>query len=140
MTKVNKFKQGDSSFKKSQPKIQSAKTFKSHQGPSKGSGLPNLSQLKQNLIEGLERKKKVDSHYRDHLTTLKEKTKGLTSMESYATAAVTQSSNFETSNLYSEIPKDIEDESDPNAKQMAQSRRAFYKELKKVIDNADVVL
>jgi nuclear GTP-binding protein len=43
-------------------------------------------------------------------------------------------------NSYSEIPKDIEDENDPNAKQMAQSRRAFYKELKKVIDNADVVL
>jgi nuclear GTP-binding protein len=29
---------------------------------------------------------------------------------------------------------------DPNARQMSQSRRAFYKELKKVIDHSDVVL
>ena len=29
---------------------------------------------------------------------------------------------------------------DPNARQMGQSRRAYYKELKKVLENSDVVL
>jgi ribosome biogenesis GTPase A len=58
-------------------------------------------------------------------------------MDQYATHAKNVSKSY--GDTYTPIEKDTEDV-DPNARQMGQSRRAFYKELKKVIDTADVVL
>lgn len=91
MTKLNKFKNaaaGGSGFKKSSSessKVSTHTNFKKEKevrnfnndgvkGGSKSSGLPNLAHLKQQMIEGLERKKKLETNYREHLETLKTQT------------------------------------------------------------------
>ena len=48
-------------------------------------------------------------------------------------------SKFEIENPDGVVEK-AEEDMDPNEKQMAQSRKAYYRELKKVLEEADVII
>lgn len=53
---------------------------------SKGMGIPNLYPYKNEMLDQLERKEKLDSEYRDHINSLRKAQKTLPqgTMESYA--------------------------------------------------------
>lgn len=92
------------------------------------------------MIENLERKTKLDASTKDHLQDLKTQTYQSQQAGASIQDFAAQARNLTSSHVdYVPIAKNDE-EVDPNTRQMGQSRRAFYKELKKVIDTADVVL
>jgi ribosome biogenesis GTPase A len=58
-------------------------------------------------------------------------------MDSYIQNVDEQARKFQISNPEGETK--AEADMDPNERQMAQSRKAYYKELKKVLEESDVI-
>ena len=60
-------------------------------------------------------------------------------MDAYLASVRSQQAKFETENPDGEDKGDLKD-MDPNERQMIQSRKAYYRELQKVLEAADVVI
>ena len=94
--------------------------------------LPNLKMHKQSIKEDLERKQRLnDSRTLDKLNN-KQK---FGDLESLMNSAQQKNQEFETDMKDREI-----EVKDADLRQMGQSRKAFYRELKKVIEASDVVI
>lgn len=91
----------------------------------------------------MERKGNMDDYKRSQLMTLKMKDKGFQkqqmNMSNYLNSVQTMASKFEIENPNGVTEEVIDGITDPNDRQMAQSRKAYYKELKKVIEASDVI-
>ncbi len=94
---------------------------------SKGVGIPNLYPYKNEMLDQLERKEKLDDEYRLHLLALKKAQKTLPhgTMESYAQSVQAQVLQFETDTAGQLRPEEIRQaellmesvgELDPNAR------------------------
>jgi len=113
-------------------------------------GIPNLYPHKNEMLDAIERKEAIDAEMREHAKSLRNAQNSLPkgTLASYAESVQAKVLQFEDKNgtLTAEEIKQAEDLMKmtgeiPNVdRQMAQSRRAYYKELKKVIDASDVVL
>ena len=116
-------------------------------------GLPNLFPHKEAMMDQLERKQNMDKEMLDQIKSLRNAKKTLPTgtLENYAAAIQAKVINYEeekkqnglTEGEISEATKlmvSVGEIEDPNARQMAQSRKAYYKELKKVIEASDVII
>ena len=104
-------------------------------------------------MDALERKQNMDKEMAEQLKTLREAKKTLPrgTLENYAAQVQAKVLNFEEekklTNLTdaeireaTQLMVDVGEIDDPNARQMAQSRKAYYRELKKVIEASDVII
>lgn len=89
----------------------------------------------------MERRTNLDGYQRERLMQLKakEEIKPKRDMASYLQSVQSQQAKFEIGNPDGVAEEDIKN-MDPNERQMMQSRKAYYRELKKVLEAADVVL
>ena len=119
----------------------------------KNPGLPNLFPHKEEMIDALERKNNMDKELQEQLKQLRHAKKSLPggTIENYAAAVKAKVINYEEEKKIAGLTDaEIREATslmvksgeidDPNAKQMAQSRKAYYRELKKVIEASDVVI
>lgn len=98
----------------------------------------------------MERKDKLEEEIKEQIKTMRNSKKNLPqgSMENYAAQVKAKLVEFEgPTGALSKAELDqaeelmrISGEIDPNARQAGQSKRAYHKELKKVIELADVVI
>jgi len=100
------------------------------------------------MIEKLQNKSKIPDYLKSQLDTLNEKTlqkcvQGM-SNSAYAQAADKLKQSYEMENGFAVNTEFLKSDDildvDHNARQMLQTRRAFYKELSKVVETADVIL
>lgn len=119
----------------------------------KNPGLPNLFPHKEEMMDALERKNNMDKELQAQLKQLRHAKKSLPggTIENYAAAVKAKVINFEEEKKIAGLTEaEIREATnlmvksgeidDPNHKQMAQSRKAYYRELKKVIEASDVVI
>ena len=116
-------------------------------------GLPNLFPYKEEMMDALERKQNMEKEMAEQLKELRKAKKTLPggTLENYAAQVNARVTSFEEENKMTGLSEaeireatslmvsqgEIED---PNSRQMAQSRKAYYRELKKVIEAADVII
>eukprot|EP00347_Sterkiella_histriomuscorum_P021384 403334160 len=106
----------------------------------KDMGLPNLKIQKQELLDQIERKQRMDQQTREHMTNIQEKRNGL-DMAQYLSKVQTQQNQYEEVKKYETVNNDDGMvDTDPNARSMNQSKKAYAKELKKVIEASDVII
>jgi len=104
--------------------------------------LPNLGALKKEQIKQLENKANLDPLQREKLIGLKLKSvlgKPKRDMSSFLMDIQAKATKFEGENPDG-VNKADDKDIDPNERQMAQSRKAYYRELKKVIEESDVIM
>ena len=119
----------------------------------KSPGIPNLYPYKEELLDAMERREKISEQLQDQLKELRAAKKALPygNLENYAAAVNAKVEQYEEETKMGGLTKSELEEAtnlmvkageidDPNLRQMAQSRRAYFKELKKVIEAADVVV
>jgi nuclear GTP-binding protein len=89
----------------------------------------------------MERKTNMDGYQKEKLMALKAKEiiKPKRDMASYLQNVAQLQAKFEDANPEGITEQDMKD-MDPNERQMIQSRKAYYRELKKVLEASDVVL
>ena len=115
--------------------------------------MPNLFPQKEEMLEALERKQNVDAEMAKQLKELRAAQKKLPggTMENYAAQVRAKVLNYEEEKKIGGLTEAEMAEAtnlmvkageidDPNLRQMAQSRKAYYRELKKVIEASDVVI
>ena len=119
----------------------------------KNPGLPNLFPHKEEMLIALERKQNMEKELLDQVKALRSAKKTLPggTLENYAASVQAKVINYEEEKKMAGLTEgeireatslmakagEIED---PNARQMSQSRKAYYRELKKVIEASDVVI
>jgi len=116
-------------------------------------GLPNLYPHKEAMLDQLERKQNMDKELLEQIKSLRNAKKTLPSgtLENYAAAVQAKVINYEEEKKTSGLTDGEINEAtklmvksgeieDPNARQMGQSRKAYYRELKKVIEASDVII
>jgi len=109
--------------------------------------VPNIYPYKEELMNALERKEKMEEEEKQRLkATLKGDKKKAASIEGFIQEVKGKVERFEEDKkimyggLTEEEFKEAERLLDPNAKSMQQSKKAYVRELKKVVEQADVVL
>jgi seryl-tRNA synthetase len=116
-------------------------------------GIPNLAPFKEEMLDAMERKMNMDKEMEQHIKELRNASRTLPqgTLENYAANVQAKVNRFEEETkkggLTDQEIKDatnlmvkVGEINDPEARKMAQSRRAYYKELKKVVDAADVLI
>ena len=116
-------------------------------------GIPNLFPFKEQMLDQMERKMNMDREMEAQLKDLRNATRTLPSgsLENYAAEVNAKVLQFEEETKKGGLTDaEIRDATnlmiksgeinDPEARKMAQSRRAYYKELKKVVDASDVII
>jgi nuclear GTP-binding protein len=113
----------------------------------KGAGIPNIYPFKEELLNQLERKENLDKEMKEQLKSLAMANSQLPkgSMEHYAAIVQAKVEKFEDEEkkyggLTEEELREAESIIDPNARAMSQSKKAYAKELKKVVEASDVVI
>ncbi len=112
----------------------------------KGAGVPNIYPYKEELLNQLERKENLDAEQKEHLRALAQANQQMPrgSLEHYAQTVQAKVEQFEEEKkfggLTEEELREAENIIDPNAKSMNQSKKAFAKELKKVVEASDVLI
>ena len=120
----------------------------------KALGLPNLFPHKEEMMDQLERKANMDKEMKEKIKTLRSAQKHLPvgTMQNYAALVQAKVTSYEeekkmhghlTESEIKEAEKlmvETGEIQDPNNRQMAQSRKAYYKELKKVVEASDVLI
>ncbi|CDW83179.1 guanine nucleotide-binding 3-like [Stylonychia lemnae] len=107
----------------------------------KDAGLPNLQPKKKDLVDQIERKQRIDQETKHHLKEIQDKRPQPKDLNQFMKHVQAQQSHYE------EVKKLVEEENvdgmvdnDPNTKSMNQSKKAYAKELKKVIEASDVIV
>ena len=119
----------------------------------KNPGIPNLFPEKEAMLNAMERKENMDAAQQENIKLLKAGNKHLPQGD---LAAYAQEAHGKVIHYEEEVNKfggmteaELQEaealmketgELDPNSRSMAQSRRAYIKELKKVCDAADVII
>lgn len=112
----------------------------------KGAGIPNIYPYKEELMNQIERKENMDKEMKEHLKMVahanSQMPKG--SLEHYAQSVQAKVEQFEeekrVGGLTEEEIREAESIIDPNARAMHQSKKAYAKELKKVVEASDVII
>ena len=112
----------------------------------KNNGIPNIFPYKEELMNQLERKENLDKETKERLKALAQANNQMPkgTLENYATQVnakveqYTEEKKF--GGLTEEELREAESIVDPNARQMNQSKKAYAKELKKVVEASDVVI
>jgi len=120
----------------------------------KNPGIPNLFPEKEAMLNAIQRKTNMDAAQEENARLLKAGNKHLPhgDLAAYAQEAQGKVITFqegEEAKYGGMTPAELAEaeslmketgELDPNSRQMAQSRRAYIKELKKVVEAADVII
>ena len=119
----------------------------------KGPGIPNLFSQKEEMLEALERKQNLNAELKGSLDSLRSAQKKLPdgTMGEFAAQVRAKVINYEEEKKMGGLTDaEIREATnlmvksgeidDPNSRQMAQSRKAYYRELKKVIEASDVII
>ena len=119
----------------------------------KSPGLPNLFPYKEEMMDQLERKQNMDKASMEQLKELRKAKKTIPqgTLENYAAAVQAKVINYEEEKKFAGLTAGEINEAeglmvkageieDPNARQMGQSRKAYYRELKKVVEASDVLI
>lgn len=106
--------------------------------------LPNLAVHKKHMLESLGRKTKADAIQQQKVQILNQRMdqngSGANDLERYVQGVQDKIDKFEDEFVANAEKKAAVEEEGQDAKKMAQSRKAYYRELKKVIEAADVVI
>ena len=116
-------------------------------------GIPNLFPFKEQMLDQMERKMNMDKEMEQQLKELRNASRTLPSgsLENYAAEVNAKVERFEEETKKGGLTdQEIRDATnlmiksgkinDPEARKMAQSRRAYYKELRKVVEASDVLI
>jgi nuclear GTP-binding protein len=109
-------------------------------------GIPNIFPFKEELMNSIERKENMEKEKKDQLKMMAQANAQMPkgSLENYAIQIQAKVERFEEEErkdgLTEQEIKEAEAIIDPNARSMAQSKKAYAKELKKVVEASDVVI
>lgn len=112
----------------------------------KGNGIPNIFPYKEQMMNQMERKENMDKEMKDNMKTMANANSHLPkgSLENYAQHIQAKVELFEEEKkfggLTEEELREAENLMDPNARAMQQSKKAYAKELKKVVEASDVII
>ena len=111
----------------------------------KDAGVPNIYPYKEEMMNALERKENLDKAKKQKIKELGEGQSNMANMETYIQEVQAKVNKYEEEkNEFGGLTKEEVEEAkqlmDPNAKQMNQSKKAYMKELKKVLESSDVVI
>ena len=109
-------------------------------------GIPNLFPYKEEMLDAMERKETLDKQKQEELRILRQAKQHIPegNLESFAQEIKRKVESFEKEKKYDGLTKEEIEEAqqliDPNSGAVGQSRRAYYKELRKVMEAADVII
>ena len=109
-------------------------------------GIPNIFPFKEELMNSIERKENMEKEKKDQLKMMAQANAQMPkgSLENYAIQIQAKVERFEEEErkegLTEQEIKEAEAIIDPNSRSMAQSKKAYAKELKKVVEASDVVI
>lgn len=112
----------------------------------KGNGIPNIFPYKEQLLNQMERKENMDKELMEQLRARTQANAQMPkgTMEHYAQQVQAKVEQFAEDKKVGGLTEaellEAENLMDPNARAMSQSKKAFAKELKKVIEASDVLI
>ena len=115
----------------------------------KTTGIPNLAPFKEEMLDAMERRESMIDQAKALRVAQKTLPRG--TLENYAASVKAKVEKYEEEKKMGGLTeKEISEATnlmaqageidDPNLRQMGQSRRAYVKELKKVLENSDVII
>jgi nuclear GTP-binding protein len=136
-------KDGKKKMKKESKKL---KAMGMRTNKRKGLKIPNIFPFKEEMLNDIERKENMDKQKKENIKMLSKANSMMAggTLENYAEQITAKVEKFEEETRYGGLTKEELEEAkqlvDPNSRSMIQSKKAFAKELKKVVEASDVII